>query len=90
MFADVDGLKNINDTYGHDAGDAVLQHLTKVLFSITKQADVVIRYGGDEFVVIGPERDVQSATETASQFIQLLEKPFDYKGNPVKVDLVWA
>lgn len=87
MFADVDGLKNINDTYGHDAGDAVLQHLTKVLFSITKQADVVIRYGGDEFVVIGPERDVQSATETASQFIQLLEKPFDYKGNPVKVDL---
>ncbi len=87
MFADVDGLKNINDTYGHEAGDAVLKHVAQVLLSLTKQGDVVIRYGGDEFVVIGPERDIQSASATASQMIEVLKKPFDYKGNAVKVDL---
>lgn len=49
---DVDNFKHINDTYGHDVGDIVLQSIAQTILSRVRKTDTVIRYGGDEFVII--------------------------------------
>jgi diguanylate cyclase (GGDEF)-like protein len=52
VFFDIDHFKNINDTYGHDAGDVVLATFGKILQKETREQDIVARYGGEEFVAI--------------------------------------
>jgi diguanylate cyclase (GGDEF)-like protein len=55
VMADLDRFKNINDTYGHDAGDRVLKAIGKFLLQNVRDVDVVARYGGEEFVIMIPE-----------------------------------
>ncbi len=55
LFADVDGLKDVNDRYGHDAGDTLLRNFAGVLTDTFRESDVVARVGGDEFCVFGAE-----------------------------------
>ncbi|NNJ71336.1 MAG: GGDEF domain-containing protein, partial [Kiritimatiellales bacterium] len=55
VLFDIDNFKQFNDTRGHDAGDAMLRQFAAVLESTAREADIVCRYGGDEFVVILPE-----------------------------------
>ncbi|MGD9226539.1 MAG: diguanylate cyclase [Desulfobacterales bacterium] len=55
VMADLDGFKNINDTYGHDAGDRVLSAIGKFFQQNIRDVDVVARYGGEEFVIMIPE-----------------------------------
>ena len=52
VVIDVDNFKHINDNYGHDVGDIVLQSIAQTVLSCVRKTDVVIRYGGDEFVII--------------------------------------
>jgi diguanylate cyclase (GGDEF)-like protein/PAS domain S-box-containing protein len=59
-YIDLDGLKEINDTYGHDAGDTVLCEVARRLMSIVRGVDVVARIGGDEFVVVYEPNDAAS------------------------------
>ena len=58
---DIDGLKKINDTYGHVAGDFVLKTFSAAAKETFRKADIVTRYGGDEFVVLMPETDLDQA-----------------------------
>ena len=51
---DVNGLKVINDTFGHDQGDKLLQHLASLLTSISRKGDIIARVGGDEFTILLP------------------------------------
>jgi diguanylate cyclase (GGDEF)-like protein len=62
---DVDGLKAINDTYGHQAGDLVLAAVGRLLVEHTRACDVPARVGGDEFAVIMPETDKSGAFAVA-------------------------
>ncbi|MVB09436.1 Diguanylate cyclase, GGDEF domain [Caprobacter fermentans] len=55
MFIDVDNFKQINDTYGHEAGDKVLVQVAGILTAATRRNDVVARYGGDEFLILLPQ-----------------------------------
>jgi len=57
---DVDRFKEINDTQGHHIGDAVLREISKLLKAIVRASDVVIRLGGDEFLVILPETAIEA------------------------------
>ena len=59
-FLDLDGLKQVNDTYGHDAGDKVLCETARRLMSIVRGADTVARIGGDEFVIVFEPNDPSS------------------------------
>ena len=59
-FLDLDGLKKVNDTYGHDAGDTVLRETARRLLAIVRGADTVARIGGDEFVIVYEPDDPHS------------------------------
>lgn len=64
MF-DIDGFKRLNDTFGHEAGDAYLRELGGLLRDQFRRDDVVCRYGGDEFVIVLPEATLESTLERA-------------------------
>lgn len=61
VFVDLDDFKKVNDRYGHDQGDALLQHVAEKLLDMSRDADVVARFAGDEFVLILPETPAESA-----------------------------
>ena len=61
VFIDVDDFKAVNDTYGHELGDALLRHLAGILSDSCRTSDVVARFAGDEFVVILPDGSAASA-----------------------------
>ena len=58
---DVDNFKSINDTYGHLAGDRVLKEVSSAARDTLRKADIITRYGGDEFAIIMPETDAKEA-----------------------------
>ncbi|MCA8960056.1 MAG: sensor domain-containing diguanylate cyclase, partial [Planctomycetes bacterium] len=65
VFMDLDGFKEVNDTLGHRQGDRILKELGNLLTSTVRESDFVCRYGGDEFVIILPETDLESAQKKA-------------------------
>jgi diguanylate cyclase (GGDEF)-like protein len=67
VFLDVDGLKRINDTFGHLAGDALLREVSNALTDAVRGEDVVARYGGDEFVVLLPSTGAAAAAVVAQR-----------------------
>lgn len=68
VLMDIDHFKVFNDTYGHKAGDEVLQALGKILSSQTRAGDIACRYGGEEFMVIMPSAHPQEAFRRAEQW----------------------
>jgi diguanylate cyclase (GGDEF)-like protein/PAS domain S-box-containing protein len=79
LFLDLDKFKPINDTLGHDIGDAVLRDVATRLQGLVRSADTVSRMGGDEFTIIltGLKRD-RDAGEIAEKIIQCIGQPFVY------------
>jgi diguanylate cyclase (GGDEF)-like protein len=65
IMIDVDHFKNFNDTFGHEAGDAVLRDLGSVLLRNVRGSDIACRYGGEEFTVILPEAGIETARQRA-------------------------
>ena len=67
MMVDLDGFKLINDTYGHDAGDRALIQVRNVLESTCRWADTIIRWGGDEFMIVGDHTSARAAEQLAER-----------------------
>lgn len=67
LMLDIDHFKDVNDTYGHDAGDTVLKEVAQVIRSATRADDLVARYGGEEFVVALPIGSPNQATGRAER-----------------------
>jgi diguanylate cyclase (GGDEF)-like protein/PAS domain S-box-containing protein len=63
VFADIDGLKAINDSFGHAAGDAAIRLVSQALKSVLRESDIVARWGGDEFVALIGEGGEQAAEQ---------------------------
>lgn len=74
LMIDVDHFKNINDTWGHSEGDHVLNRLALELSAHVRAADMVARWGGEEFVCILPETGVYSAERVAEKLRSVIEK----------------
>lgn len=70
MYLDIDNFKWINDTYGHDAGDQVLQSFANRIQSNIKEDDIACRIGGDEFLVMLRNRKERNELEEAEQRLQ--------------------
>ena len=67
LMIDIDKFKNVNDTYGHDVGDNIIEASGKILTKITRNTDVVARYGGEEFIVLLSETGINKAVELAER-----------------------
>ncbi len=67
ILLDIDYFKKINDTYGHKAGDRVLQVFGKLLYHHNRASDIVCRYGGEEFVVVLPGMELEQAYQRANE-----------------------
>lgn len=67
MMIDLDHFKEINDRYGHDAGDTALVHIAGILKSLLREFDFLARVGGDEFCILLPNTDTELATAIASR-----------------------
>ena len=78
VLVDLDAFKAINDTYGHQVGDRVLQRVGEVLRGLGRDGDVLGRLGGDEFALLFPETDPEGACLAAERALQLLnERPVE-------------
>jgi diguanylate cyclase (GGDEF)-like protein len=74
MLFDIDNFKRLNDTYGHQAGDEVLQELAGIFKSVSRETDIVVRYGGEEFVIILPNTSEEEAIALAGRILQAVQK----------------
>lgn len=88
LVCDVDKFKSINDNYGHQAGDKVLQLISKLVKQGTRETDLLSRYGGEEFVVILPETNIESAMRVAEKIREkVANSPFHFKGVRVQITI---
>ena len=78
-FIDIDGLKAVNDTAGHDRGDEVIRRVALAIQSATRPGDLIVRFGGDEFIVIGPG-DAPDADALAERIAAHAAEPSAIKG----------
>ncbi|MFC3882364.1 diguanylate cyclase domain-containing protein [Bacillus songklensis] len=85
MFIDLDGFKNVNDTFGHEIGDQLLQEVAKRLNNSVRDRDMAARLAGDEFTVILPEITREDVVQVAERVLEELRLPVILKKNSVKV-----
>ena len=88
IMADLDHFKSVNDTYGHQAGDAVLQETARRMLLSLRAYDSVGRYGGEEFLVVVPGSDLAAATELAERLRQAVSvQPISVEGGAVSITM---
>ncbi len=86
IFLDIDNFKQINDTYGHKAGDIVLKEVSGIIKYHSRSSDKVARYGGEEFVIILVKANDKDAYEKAENFRKMInEKKIKMDGETINV-----
>jgi diguanylate cyclase (GGDEF)-like protein len=87
ILLDIDGLKKINDEYGHAVGDIMIANLAKVIDKVTRASDVPARLGGDEFAILMPDTDKRGAFALAQRVWEELEQAPMYEHEGLEVML---
>ncbi|GAB4060560.1 diguanylate cyclase [Uliginosibacterium sediminicola] len=86
VLIDLDHFKDINDQHGHSGGDAVLKEVARLLQSLSRESDVVCRYGGEEFLVVLPGMSLAHAGQrTEAWRLQLADSPMPCHAETIKV-----
>lgn len=86
LFIDIDGFKDVNDTWGHKTGDHLLIKIGDILHDSVRESDLLARIGGDEFVVhLCSDTDTDDAAAIAAKIIRRLSQPFDIDGHRVHI-----
>jgi diguanylate cyclase (GGDEF)-like protein/PAS domain S-box-containing protein len=87
MFADLDHFKNVNDTLGHRLGDELLIAVATRLKTTVREVDTISRQGGDEFVLILPDTDVDGAAHLAGKLLEVIAQPYQIDNYELTVTL---
>lgn len=88
MMVDIDHFKSVNDTYGHQVGDAALKLVASSLYQAARKQDVVCRLGGEEFMVICPDTDEAAGFKYAERLRQYVAKrPLSVNGNMLNLEV---
>lgn len=86
LFVDLDHFKVINDTHGHACGDACLRHVSAILRRELEPNDLLGRYGGEEFLVVLPGRDVNAARQVGERMRAAVERAtLEWNGQPIRL-----
>ncbi|MCG8487559.1 MAG: diguanylate cyclase [Chromatiales bacterium] len=87
LFLDLDKFKLVNDSFGHEVGDLLLQEVAKRISGMVREGDTVARLGGDEFVILLRDiHDVEGVTLVANKIIDTVNQPIVIEGNHCAVD----
>jgi len=88
IILDIDHFKNVNDTYGHLAGDYVIRELSVIMKNQFRKSDVICRFGGEEFIIALPATNLMRAMVPAEKFRQAIEEHiFTYDGQEIPVTI---
>lgn len=86
VLADLDDFKRVNDTYGHAAGDTALRSFAAIVHSGSRDVDLPVRLGGEEFAVLLPDTDLDGAAQLAERLREALESTaIDYEGESISL-----
>ena len=86
IYLDLDSFKEINDSYGHGAGDKVLQHVSAHILKSVRLSDIVARIGGDEFVIVLPGVSERSeASRIGNNVVAAIERPLAFGGRELSI-----
>ncbi|HEV8607609.1 MAG TPA: diguanylate cyclase [Tepidisphaeraceae bacterium] len=86
IMCDIDHFKQVNDNYGHPGGDQILRDVAHLLVEACRIEDVVCRYGGEEFAIIGPNTHSQGAAELAERLrAGIFETEFHHQGASIRI-----
>jgi len=86
LMIDIDFFKQLNDRYGHHAGDQVLRDVAAILVKDMREVDTVARYGGEEFVIVLPETSQPGALFVAQRLRKAVEQSRFFAGSPQAVE----
>ncbi|MCC8049408.1 MAG: GGDEF domain-containing protein [Clostridiales bacterium] len=90
-MGDIDFFKRVNDTYGHDCGDAVLKWLTAHLVLMIEGKGQICRFGGEEFLLYFPDMNGDEAAVLLNELILMLARtPFDWHGNKILISMTFG
>lgn len=81
VLMDIDHFKKINDIYGHDEGDRVLEAMATILSSMTREGDMVARYGGEEFILLLPGSSMEQSYQIAERTRERISKEVSVRNN---------
>jgi len=88
LMSDLDHFKDINDTYGHDAGDLVLNQMARIFLNNVRETDLVIRFGGEEFMTLLVDCDIKTAQKMAERIRkQVKDYKFHIPGTVVRITI---
>jgi GGDEF domain-containing protein len=90
LFCDLDRFKEVNDLFGHEAGDELLQQVATALRGCVRPTDLLARFGGDEFVVVlEGARDLAEVAQLGRRLTRALEREFTVQGEAVQISAAY-
>jgi len=88
LMFDIDHFKKANDTYGHLVGDQILYKIIRIIRKIVRESDLIGRFGGDEFIIILPDTDIEEAKEITERLLSKIRKEkFKFKDKSITITI---